>query len=177
MAFENGRPPDPSGKRDSQTTLPGGKRAFPPSIAGVTVTELGNVLTRSGFMTEVFRDDWPESNLRIRQVNWVELSPGAITDWHYHAAQTDRLIGVGGNIKLALIDGRKKSSTYGAREVIRIGALRPVAVTVPPGVWHALRNDSGQPAGYLNLADQVYAHDKPDNFRISPDDPDVHGFL
>lgn len=169
--------PDPARRRDSQTTLPGGARAAAPTIDGVVVTELGNVITRSGFMTEIFRDDWPLADFSIRQINWAELNPGGATDWHYHALQTDHLIGVNGNIKLALIDGRKASSTYGARDVIRMGAIRPVVVRIPPGVWHALRNESGRPAGYLNLADQRYDHGQPDNFRISPDEPEVRGFL
>jgi dTDP-4-dehydrorhamnose 3,5-epimerase len=177
MESPDSLPPDPDSKRDAQTTLPGGKRAGPPQIQGVAVSELGNVISRSGYMVEIFRDDWPLADFSIRQINWAELNPGAATDWHYHALQTDHLIGVDGSIKLALIDGRKNSDSYGARDVVRIGALRPVVVTIPPGVWHALRNESGRPAGYLNLADQPYDYETPDDFRVSPDDPEVRGVL
>lgn len=167
----------PHASQDAQTTLPGGGRAKPPAIDGVTVHELGNILTRSGFMTEIFRSDFPWAGFSIRQINWVELNPGAVTDWHYHVDQTDHLLGVSGNIKLALMDGRPGSPTEGVREIIRLGALRPVVVTVPPGVWHGLRNESGAPAGYLNLADQLYIHNAPDNFRLPPDSPDIAGLL
>lgn len=155
----------PRGTKDPQTVIAGGRRAAAPSIDGVKILELGNVLTRSGWMMEVFRTDWPVGENPVRQVNWVELNPGAVTDWHCHENQTDHLVGVGGSIKLALWDDRDGSPTHGASEVIRFGALRPVMVIVPSGVWHALRNESGVPAGYLNVIDRLYVHEQPDNWR------------
>lgn len=157
-----------AGVRDPQTVLPGGAKAAPPAIYGVRMHELGNVITRSGFMTEVFRTDWPVVDISVRQVNWVQLNPGAVTDWHAHAKQTDHLIGVGGSLKLALWDGRDSSPTKGATDIVRMGAIRPVLVIVPAGVWHALRNESGEPAGYLNVIDELYEHAKPDNWRLAP---------
>lgn len=165
------------GTKDPQTVVAGGGRAAAPNISGVQVHELGNVLTRSGFMTEIFRSDWPVIGISVHQINWVQLNPGAVTDWHAHAKQTDHLIGVGGNIKLALWDGRESSSTYGATDVVRIGALRPVLVIVPPGVWHGLRNESGEPAGYINAIDELYEHDNPDNWRLSPRSTDIPDIL
>ena len=91
--------------------LQGGRRAAPPKIAGVQILELGNVLTRSGWMTELFRKDWDGVKIAPQQINWVELSPNGVTDWHRHASQTDHLIGVGGVIKLALWDERAASPT------------------------------------------------------------------
>jgi|SRR4051794_27195358 dTDP-4-dehydrorhamnose 3,5-epimerase len=153
------------GKRDLQSVVAGGARCAPPRIEGVRIVELGNVLTRSGWMMEVYRTDWAVGGNPVRQVNWVELNPSAVTDWHCHGHQIDHLIGVGGPIKLALWDDRDGSPTQGATEIVRMGALRPVMTIVPPGVWHALRNESGVPAGYLNIIDQLYAHENPDNFR------------
>lgn len=157
-----------TGHRDPQTVVAGGVRAAPPRIAGVEVVELGNVLTRSGWMTEVFRSDWAKIGIQPKQINWVQLNPNGVTDWHRHIRQTDHLIGVGGNIRLALWDGRTGSRTSGAGEIFRMGAIRPVMVIVPPGVWHALRNESGEPAGYLNITDQLYEHESPDNWRLPP---------
>ena len=156
------------GVKDSQTVVPGGGRAAAPKISGVSIREIGNVLTRSGCLTEIFRSDWSELQLTVRQVNWVMLNPDAVTDWHCHSKQTDHIIGVTGNIKLALWDNRKDSPTRGACEVLRIGALRPVLVVVPPQVWHGLRNESGAPAGYINLIDEAYDYQEPDNWRMSP---------
>jgi dTDP-4-dehydrorhamnose 3,5-epimerase len=166
-----------AGVRDPQTVVASGARAGAPKIAGVVVHELGNVLTRSGFMTEIFRADWALSDFPVRQVNWVQLNPAGVTDWHAHAKQTDHIVGVGGNIKLALWDGRPKSPTKGATEVLRIGSTRPVLVVIPPGVWHALRNESGQAAGYLNVIDELYAHERPDNWRLTPGSKEIPDIL
>jgi dTDP-4-dehydrorhamnose 3,5-epimerase len=167
----------PIGIKDAQTVVPGGSRAAAPKIAGVLIHELGNVITRSGYMTEVFRSNWPIIGVGLGQVNWVQMNPGAVTDWHAHDKQTDHLVAVNGNIKLALWDGRDKSSTKGATEVIRFGAMRPLMVVVPAGVWHGLRNESGAPAGYLNFTDQLYEHADPDNRRLSPGSADIPNIL
>jgi dTDP-4-dehydrorhamnose 3,5-epimerase len=165
------------GSKDQQTVLSGGGRATPATIAGVHIQELGNVITRSGFMTEIFRTDWSIIGITVRQINWVHLNPGAVTDWHVHAKQTDHLIGVGGNIRLALWDGRDSSPSQGASEVVRIGVIRPVMVVVPPGVWHGLRNESGEPTGYINVVDETYEHENPDNWRLSPHAADIPDIL
>src|SRR4051794_19205316 len=125
------------GKRDKQTVNKGGRRAVAPAISGVRIVELGNILTKSGWMMELFRTDHEGVEIQPRQVNYVQLNPHGVTDWHKHHLQIDHLIGVGGPVKLALWDGRGGSPTQGASEIIRFGALRPVMVIVPPGVWHA----------------------------------------
>ena len=157
-----------AGTRDQQTVAAGGVRATLPKIAGVQLLELGNVLTRSGALLELFRQDWVCVATGVQQVNWSLLNANGVTDWHRHARQTDHLVGVGGNIRLALWDGREESPTHGASEVIRLGALRPMMAIVPPGVWHALRNESGAPAGYLNMVDRLYDYARPDNYRLAP---------
>ena len=111
--------------RDHQTVFAGGARAETIKIGGVQVRELGNVLTRSGFLTEIFRTDWISDEIVVRQVNWVQLNPAGVTDWHVHAKQTDRIAGVGGTIKLALWDGRASSPTKGATEIFRMGRFDP----------------------------------------------------
>lgn len=171
------KPAPAAGAKDSQSVVAGGRRAAPPQIAGVRILELGNVLTRSGSMLELFRSDWEGIRITPRQVNWVELSPDGVTDWHRHLRQVDHLIGVGGAIKLALWDGRPGSPTLGASEIVRMGALRPVLVLVPPGVWHALRNESGVAAGYLNITDQLYDYEDPDNWRLPKDGAGVPEIL
>ena len=165
------------GRRDPQTVQAGGKRAGAPAIAGVELVELGNVLTRSGNLLEIFRREWPHAGVDVQQVTWIQLNANAVTDWHRHEHQTDRLVAVGGNIRLALWDGRESSSTHNRSDVIRFGALRPVMVVVPPGVWHGLRNESGAPAGYLNIVDRAFDYAHPDNWRLAPGTPGVPEIL
>jgi dTDP-4-dehydrorhamnose 3,5-epimerase len=144
----------------------------PAPIHGVVVHRLHNVLTRSGLLTELFRAD-RAGPVDVQQVNWVEMTPDGVTDWHCHHHQTDRLVGVSGNLRLALWDGRAGSPTHGRGEVVRMGIRAPVLVVVPPGVWHGLRNESGVPAGYLNIIDRTYAHAAPDNVRLPHDTADI----
>jgi dTDP-4-dehydrorhamnose 3,5-epimerase len=165
------------GKRDGQTVVAGGAPSTAPRISGVRIVELANVLTRSGSLLELFRKDWSGLDMEVQQVNWVQLNANGVTDWHRHELQVDHLVGVGGNIRLALWDDRPNSPTRGKSEIVRLGALRPVIAIVPPGVWHGLRNESGQPAGYLNVIDRAYDYSKPDNWRLSPGMPGVPDIL
>jgi dTDP-4-dehydrorhamnose 3,5-epimerase len=91
--------------------------------------------------------------------------------------QTDHLVAVSGIVKLALWDGRPTSPSCGATDVIRFGGARPRMVIVPPGVWHALRNETGEAAGYINVFDQPYEYERPDNWRLQPGTPGVPGIL
>src|SRR5437667_391434 len=125
---------NPLGTKDLPSILRGGRKIAASLIAGVNVVELGNVITRSGHMAEIFRTDWPTVELPICQVNWQQLKPAGVTDWHVHERQVDHVVGVEGNIKLALFDDRVDSSSRGASETIRLDAERPVLVVVPAGV-------------------------------------------
>jgi dTDP-4-dehydrorhamnose 3,5-epimerase len=158
------------GKRDPASGLtPERAREDHGRIAGVQIRHLSEVVTRSGSLFEVFRDGWVEQDVIVRQVNYTCLRHDGVTDWHCHAVQNDRLVAVAGAIKLVLWDGRNSSATYGESDVIHFGALQPLIVTVPFGVWHALRNEGGEPAVYLNVADQSYDHAEPDNWRAPRD--------
>jgi len=148
-----------------------------PSIAGVHVLALPNVTMGNGFMMEMFRTDWLVNGSSVRQINWFQLDAGAVTDWHCHAVQTDQLIGVGGTIKLALWDGRDGSPSKGATDVVRMGANNPVKVIVPAGVWHGLRNESGEAAGYVQILDVLYNHANPDSRRLPLGNPEIPNIL
>jgi dTDP-4-dehydrorhamnose 3,5-epimerase len=160
------------GIKDPQSITKQGRRFANPPIKGVQLIQLNNILTRSGLMTEVFRGDWFK-NVNVQQVNWVELKSNGVTDWHCHAIQTDRLIALGGAIKLCLYDARPKSTTCGATETIRFSATAPLLVVVPPGIWHGLRNEANIPSGYLNVINELYTHEDPDNFRLPFDSSQI----
>src|SRR6478609_6624703 len=70
-----------AGTRDQQTVGAGGVRTTLPKIAGVQIVELGNVLTRSGSLLELFRKDWPSIAIGVQQVNWSLLNANGVTDW------------------------------------------------------------------------------------------------
>lgn len=159
--------------RDPQSVTSDGEPRGVPLISGVTLRPGRHVLTRSGSLVEVFRSNWPESPVTPGQVNWVTLWPGGVTDWHRHAQQTDHIFAVLGAVKLCLYDDRDGSVTNGLSNVLRLGALSPALVVVPPGVWHGFRNESGEPAGYINYFEQPYRHEMPDNWRLPHDSPAI----
>jgi hypothetical protein len=71
-----------AGTRDSQTVSAGGVRATAPKIAGVQVVELGNVLTRSGSLLELFRQDWPSIAIAV--------ASAATSGWRFGTAASPR---------------------------------------------------------------------------------------
>ena len=162
------------GAKDLPTVTEYGETIRNPSssIAGVQYIKLNNILCRSGLVTEVFRSPW-FNDVKDEQINWVELSPNGVTDWHCHFKQDDRLVGLNGIIKLCLYDGRPDSPTRGNSELFRLAITSPGLVVVPKGVWHGLRNESGQPAGFLNVIDQLFDHNNPDNFRLPFDAAEI----
>ena len=68
------------------------------------------------------------------QVSAALNYPGAIKAFHYHLHQTDCWNPVRGLLQVALADLRTGSSTFGRRNTLYIGPLRPWQVLVPPGV-------------------------------------------
>jgi dTDP-4-dehydrorhamnose 3,5-epimerase len=160
-------------KKDTQTVGRDGEIAGMRLISGVVVREGRNVLTRSGSLTEVFSLNWSETQVRPGHCNWVGMSPGAVTDWHCHAAQLDHIYAVLGTIRICLYDDRKTSDTRGMVNVFRVGALRPTLIIVPPGIWHGMHNEGGVPAGYINYFEKPFRHEDPDNFRLPHDTPSI----
>ena len=57
------------GVKDTQTVTLTGSRVGAANIDGVRINELGNVIARRGFMTEIFRIDWPAIGITVRQIN------------------------------------------------------------------------------------------------------------
>src|SRR5690348_18230565 len=110
-----------SGLKDAQTVVRGGARAAAPKIAGVAIHEIGNVLTRSGCLTEIFRADWLGPALAVRQVNWAMMYAGCATDCHCHGWQTDHTDDDCDDFKHACWDDREDSPTKCPTDTIRIG--------------------------------------------------------
>jgi dTDP-4-dehydrorhamnose 3,5-epimerase len=142
-------------------------------IEGVGFREVKNVLTRNGVTTEVFREEWNAGPREIKHIIHVTIQPGAISAWHCHEIQTDRIFVVHGQMKAALYDGREGSATHGRVNVFSLGLLRPGLLVVPPGVWHGLQNASSEPVGFINFFDRAYVYEDPDEWRLPADTPKI----
>ncbi len=138
-------------------------------IAGVEVKEVKNVVKDNGYLTEIWRQDWPLAPAHVRQVFQALIGPGGISAWHVHRTATDRLFANHGLLKIVLYDARPDSSTVGCINVFRCGSVRPMLIVVPFGVWHGVQNLSAEPALLLNLPDQPYRYEAPDHWRLPAD--------
>jgi dTDP-4-dehydrorhamnose 3,5-epimerase len=159
-------------RRDRQTVTAGGAilRTLP---GGVEVHEVRNVVTRNGLTTEVYRSDWSPGQAAVAQVLYVTLRPGAVSAWHCHLAQLDRIFCVAGSVKLALYDDREGSATRGQVSELHLDRARPTLVTVPPGMWHGLKNLGAGDCAFLNFFDRLYDHADPDEWRLAADTDEI----
>src|SRR5260370_37398849 len=73
------------------------------------------------------------------QVSAALSYPGTIKAFHFHVHQTDFWVPVQGMLQVALVDLRQHSATYGSRNTLYVGKLRPWQLLIPPGVGHGYK--------------------------------------
>jgi len=134
--------------------------------AGVMVREVRNIVTRNGLTTEVYRNDWDARQPPVAQAIYVTLRPGAISAWHRHVHQLDRIFVVAGSIKLVVFDDRPNSATSGDVCELFLERSRPMFVTVPPGLWHGMQALGRGDGAFVNFFDRLYDHAAPDEWRL-----------
>ena len=143
-------------------------------IDGVKVTAYALWPDDRGYFLEVARlGQGPAAAfpLASTQVSAALSYPGTIKAFHFHKAQTDCWVPVQGLLQVALVDLRKHSSTFGARNTLYIGALRPWQLIVPPGVAHGYKVIGVDSAMLVYLTDRYYNPE--DEGRIPHDDPRI----
>jgi dTDP-4-dehydrorhamnose 3,5-epimerase len=82
--------------------------------------------------------------------------PGTIKAFHYHLHQTDCWTPAMGMFQVALVDLRLGSRTFGARNTMYVGALRPWQILIPPGVGHGYKVIGNGPAMLIYMTDRFY---------------------
>ncbi|WP_020597058.1 cupin domain-containing protein [Spirosoma panaciterrae] len=142
-------------------------------IEGVQVKEVKNVIKQRGYLTEIYRKDWQLDDLSVEQVFQIAMNPGSISAWHAHELTTDRLFVSLGTIKVVLYDSRQNSPTYKCINEFLISDLRPQLVSVPPQVWHGVKNIGSDTAILLNLVDKAYQYEAPDHWRIPANSSEI----
>jgi len=162
-------------KKDQQTIAADGKLTRT-LLAGVLLKEVPNIITRNGVTTEVYRPEWPVGPDQVRHMIHVILRGDAISAWHMHEYQTDTIFVTSGTIKLILFDDRPGSTTRGEGSVFHLSRMRPTLVTIPPGIWHGLKNVEKTESSFINYFDRPYVYTDPDEWRL-PADTDKIPFL
>lgn len=144
-------------------------------IAGVRIAPLALWPDDRGYFLEVQRFGQglaAEFSARSTQVSAAVNYAGTIKGFHYHRHQTDCWTPVSGLLQVVLVDLREGSATFGARNTIYAGALRPWQILIPPGVGHGYKVVGAEPAMLVYLTDRFY--DPSDEGRIPYDDPHIH---
>ena len=143
-------------------------------IAGVSVQRFPIFPDDRGYFLEVQRlgrglnASFP---YETTQISAAMNFPGTIKAFHYHLHQTDCWTPVKGMFQVALADLRLESPTFGLRNTMYIGSLRPWHVLIPPGVAHGYKVIGDSEALLVYLTDRFY--NATDEGRISYDDPAI----
>jgi dTDP-4-dehydrorhamnose 3,5-epimerase len=106
------------------------------------------------------------------QVSAALSYPGTVKAFHYHLRQTDCWVPAMGMLQVALVDLRRGSRTFGARNTLYVGVLRPWQLVIPPGVGHGYKVIGTEPALLLYVTDRFY--DPDDEGRIPHNHPRIH---
>jgi dTDP-4-dehydrorhamnose 3,5-epimerase len=143
-----------------------------PAIDGVRVKPLRRVADERGWLMEILRADDTDLFSRFGQVYVSATYPGVVKAWHYHRRQTDNFACVAGMVKLVLVDTREESPTRDVVNEFFVGTLNPVLVQVPRLVYHGWKCISVEPSLVVNVPDEPYNREDPDEYRLAP-----HGSL
>lgn len=106
------------------------------------------------------------------QVSAALSYPGSIKAFHYHLEQTDCWSVVAGCLQVALVDLRADSPTFGRRNTLYIGPVRPWQVLIPPGVGHGYKVCGTEPAILIYVTDRTY--NPKDEGRLAYDEPGIN---
>jgi dTDP-4-dehydrorhamnose 3,5-epimerase len=151
-------------------TAPGSKDL----IEGARVDPVALHPDDRGYFVEVMRagrglvDGYP---LETTQVSAALSYPGTIKAFHYHQHQHDCWHPVAGMFQVALVDLRPKSPTFGLRNTLYLGYLRPWQLLIPPGVGHGYKVIGTDPGVLVYVTDRIY--NPKDEGRIPYNDPGI----
>ena len=152
-----------------------GSPASPELIAGVAIQPLALYPDDRGYFVEIQRFG---QGLAARfpaetsQVSAALNYPGTIKAFHFHLHQTDCWTPVNGMFQVVLVDLRIGSATFGQRNTIYAGALRPWQILIPPGVGHGYKVIGNQESLLVYMTDRFY--NSADEGRIPYNDPAIH---
>jgi dTDP-4-dehydrorhamnose 3,5-epimerase len=136
-------------------------------IEGAEYTALHPIHDERGFLMEILRSD-DEGFTRFGQCYVTAAYPGVVKAWHYHARQTDTFCVLRGMAKVVLYDAREQSATRGEVNEFFLGELQPARLRIPAGVYHGFKNIGTELCLVLNLPDQLYDYNDPDECRLAP---------
>lgn len=124
-----------------------------PTIEGVAITPLRQIVDERGAVLHMLRTDSPHYR-GFGECYFSEVRPRAVKAWKRHTRQTQNLAVPVGSVRFVICDDRPGSPTRGARQVIELG--RPdhyVRLTIPPELWYGFTCLGESAALVTNCAD------------------------
>jgi dTDP-4-dehydrorhamnose 3,5-epimerase len=126
-------------------------------IDGVIWKPLKKFHDDRGWLCELFRHDELPAEFHPVMAYISQTEPGIARGPHEHVDQADFFCFIGpSNFKMYLWDTRRQSKTYLAAQAEIVGADRPMALVVPPGVVHAYKNVGGVQGIVFNAPNRLY---------------------
>jgi len=113
-----------------------------------------------------------EFSIDTTQVSAALSYPGTIKAFHFHKHQTDLWVPAMGMFQVALVDLRPESATFGLKNTLYVGALKPWQILIPPGVGHGYKVIGEGPAMLVYVTNQLY--NPKDEGRIAYNDAGIH---
>src|SRR5580658_9035160 len=105
------------------------------------------------------------------QVSAALSYPGTIKAFHFHKHQTDLWVPAAGMLQVTLVDLRPGSPTFGLKNTMYVGTLRPWQILIPPGVGHGYKVIGEAPAILVYVTNRIY--NPQDEGRIPYNDPSI----
>jgi dTDP-4-dehydrorhamnose 3,5-epimerase len=90
------------------------------------------------------------------QVSAALSYAGTIKAFHFHLYQTDLWVPAQGMFQVALVDLRPKSRTFGLKNTLYVGGLKPWQILIPPGVGHGYKVIGENAAMLVYVTNRLY---------------------
>ena len=136
-------------------------------IDGVKIISLTTHGDERGFFREIFRFPKQFKGLSVGQLSHSMVKQGIIKAWHGHVYQSQWNYVVSGQIKVALYDDRKDSSTYKKTIEFIVGdEVESIAYFFPLGILHGYKCIQGPmhiiyvTSGVYDLEDEIRKSNK-----------------
>lgn len=141
-------------------------------IDGVVLKDLKVIPDERGWLMEIFRADDPMFE-KFGQVYMTVAYPDVVKGWHYHKDQIDHFCCVKGMIKTVLYDDREGSPTRGQVNEYFLGDKNPQLLRIPKGVLHGFKGIGVEPSYLINVPNNTYDYQNPDEYRVHPHENDI----
>ena len=138
-----------------------------PSIDGVLVTELRQIIDERGAVLHHMRRDAPEFTT-FGECYFSEILPGVVKAWKRHREQTHHLAVPIGRVRFVIYDDRESSPTHDKIQIVELGRPNDYnRLRIPRGLWYGFTCLNDQPALVANCVD--LPHDPADT-ELRPED-------